>query len=63
MKIKIGNVEKELELMNNLFIKKSYSELVIRGQILIKTFPKIMPFYNFLGLSYKAVGKTPSVSW
>ena len=57
MKIKIGNVEKELELMNNLFITKSYSELVIRGQILIKTFPKIMPFYNFLGLSYKAVGK------
>lgn len=57
MKIKIGNVEKELELMNKLFINKSYSELVIRAQILIKTFPKIMPFYNFLGLSYKAIGK------
>jgi len=57
MKIKIGNIEKELELMNKLFITKNYSELVIRGQILIKTFPKIMPFYNFLGLSYKAIGK------
>ena len=57
MEIKIGNIEEELKLMDKLFIKKSYSELVIRGQILIKKFPKIMPFYNLLGLSYKAIGK------
>ena len=57
MKIKVGNVEKEMKLMNQLFHQNNNSEVVIRGQILIKTFPNIIPFYNILGLTYKKIGK------
>ena len=44
MKIKIGNVEKEMELMDKLFHQNNNSEVIVRGQILIKTFPNIIPF-------------------
>ena len=57
MKIKIGNVEKEMKLMDKLFHQNNNSEVIIRGQILIKTFPNIIPFYNILALSFKKIGK------
>ena len=57
MEIKIGNIESEIKYMDRLFSTNNHSELVIRGQILLKKFPKIVPFYNLLGLSYKKIGK------
>ena len=57
MKIKIGIVESEIKYMDRLFSTNNHSELIIRGQILIKKFPKIVPFYNLLGLSFKKIGK------
>ena len=57
MKIKIGNVESEIKYMDRLLSTNNHSELIIRGQILIKKFSKIVPFYNLLGLSYKKIGK------
>ena len=57
MEIKIGNIESEIKYMDRLFSTNNHSELIIRGQILIKKFPKIVPFYNLLGLTYKKIGK------
>ena len=57
MEIKIGNIESEIKYMDRLFSTNNHSELIIRGQILIKKFPKIIPFYNLLGLSYQKIGK------
>ena len=57
MEIKIGNIESEIKYMDRLFSTNNHSELVIRGQILLKKFPKIVPFYNLLGLTYKKIGK------
>ena len=57
MKITIGNIEEELKFMHKLYSENRYSEIVVRGQILIKKFPSIVPFYNILGLSYVKIGK------
>ena len=57
MKLKIGNIEQELKFMNKLYMENRFSEIVIRGQILNKKFPNIVPFYNILGLSYTKIGK------
>ena len=57
MKLKIGNIEQELKFMNKLYMENRFSEIVIRGQILNKKFPNIVPFYNILGLSYVKIGK------
>ena len=57
MEIKIRNIESEIKYMDRLFSTNNHSELVIRGQILLKKFPKIVPFYNLLGLTYKKIGK------
>ena len=57
MKIKIGNIEQELKFMNKLYMENRFPEIVIRGQILNKKFPNIVPFYNILGLSYAKIGK------
>ncbi len=57
MKITIGNIEEELKFMHKLYSENRFSEIVIRGQILNKKFPNIVPFYNILGLSYTKIGK------
>jgi len=57
MEIKIGNIESEIKYMDRLFSTNNHSELIVRGQILLKKFPKIVPFYNLLGLSYQKIGK------
>ena len=57
MKLTIGNIEEELKFMHKLYVENRFSEIVIRGQILNKKFPKILPFYNILGLSYAKIGK------
>tara|TARA_Y100001970_G_scaffold257280_1_gene335811 strand:- start:4924 stop:6498 length:1575 start_codon:yes stop_codon:yes gene_type:complete len=57
MKIKIGNIENEIQYLDKLFKKNNNAELIVRAQILIKKFPKIIPFYNLLGLTYKKMGK------
>ena len=57
MKITIGNIEEELKFMHKLYSENRFSEIVIRGQILNKKFPNIVPFYNILGLTYTKIGK------
>ena len=56
MKLKIGNIEQELKFMNKLYMENRFSEIVIRGQILNKKFPNIVPFYYIFGLSYVKLG-------
>ena len=57
MKITIGNIEEELRFMHKLYSENRFSEIVVRGQILNKKFPNIVPFYNILGLTYAKIGK------
>ena len=46
MEIKIGNIESEIKYMDRLFSTNNHSELIIRGQILIKKFPKRFNFFR-----------------
>ena len=55
MKLKIGNIEQEFKFMNKLYMENRFSEIVIRGQILNKKFPNIVPVsYTHLTLPTKA---------
>ena len=52
-----GSVESEIENLDINFKQKNYSEIIERSKGLIKKFPSIIPFYNFLGLSLQHTGK------
>ena len=52
-----ASVESEIKNLESNFEVNNFSEVIDRSKSLIKKFPHIMPFYNFLGLSLQQVGK------
>ena len=52
-----GTVESEIKNLDSNFRKNDYTGVIERSKNLIKKFPKIVPFYNYLGLSLKQTGR------
>ena len=51
-----GTVESEIKNLDLNFKKNDYTGVIERSKNLIKKFPKIVPFYNYLGLSLEQTG-------
>ena len=51
------SVESEIKNLDLNFKKNDYSGVIERSKNLIKKFPKIVPFYNYLGLSLEQTGR------
>jgi len=51
------SVESEIKNLDENFKINNFSEVINKSKNLIKKFPNIIPFYNFLGLSLQQVGK------
>ena len=47
----------ELKKLNHYFNKKNYNLVIKNSIIIIKKYKNAIPFYNFLGLSYRYIGK------
>ena len=52
----IEHLKKQVSVMINLFNGKRFSELTVKGLILIKKFPDQAIFYNLIALAYNAEG-------
>ena len=53
-----GIVESEIKKLDLNFKKNDYARVIERSKNLIKKFPNIVPFYNYLGLSLEQTGRT-----
>ena len=53
----VGTVESEIKNLESYFKKNDYNVIIERSKILVKKFPNVIPFYNFLGLSLDQTGK------
>jgi len=54
----IEYLKKQISIMLNLFNGKHYSDLIYKGNLLIKKFPDQPILYNLTSLAYSALGKT-----
>jgi len=52
-----GTVESEIKNLDSNFRKNDYTGVIERSKNLIKKFPNIIPFYNYLGLSLEQTGR------
>ena len=41
----------EFKKIGNFFSIKKFDEVIIRSKKIIKKYPKVLPFYNLLGLA------------
>ena len=53
----IEYLKKQISIMLNLFNGKHYSDLIYKGNLLIKKFPDQPILYNLTSLAYSALGK------
>ena len=47
----------EFKKIGNFFSIKKFDEVIIRSKKIIKKYPKVLPFYNLLGLAYRQKGE------
>ena len=52
-----GTVESEIKNLDLNYRKNDYIRVIERSKNLIKKFPNIVPFYNYLGLSLEKTGR------
>lgn len=52
-KLDINFIKLEFQKVHNYFIAQNYTKVIEKTKILIKRDPNQVPFYNYLGLSYK----------
>ena len=56
-KIDINYIKSELQKINNYFLRGDYLKVIEKTKILLKKDPHQVPFYNYIGLSYKQLKK------
>jgi len=56
-KIDVNFIKTEFQKIHNYFIAQDYIKVIQKTKILIKKDPHQVPFYNYLGLSYKQLKK------
>jgi len=56
-KIDVNYIKTEFQKIQNYFSRKDYLKVIEKTKILIKKDPRQVPFYTYLGLSYKLIGK------
>lgn len=56
-KIDVNFIKTEFQKVHNYFIAQDYIKVIQKTKILIKKDPHQVPFYNYLGLSYKQLKK------
>lgn len=56
-KIDVNYIKTEFEKIQNYFTRRDYLKVIEKTKILIKKDPGQIPFYTYLGLSYKLIGK------
>ena len=56
-KLDIDFIKKEFKKIQNLFIARKYEQVIEKIKILLKKDPSQITFYNYIGLSYRELGK------
>ena len=46
-------LKSEFKKINNLFLKGKFNLVIVKSKKIIKKYPKQIPFYNLLALSYR----------
>ena len=59
-KVDINYIKTEFEKIQNYFTRRDYAKVIEKTKILLKKDPRQVPFYTYLGLSYKLLGKYDS---
>ena len=56
-KVKVELLLKELSKLASLYKANEFNKVIKNSKKLLKDYPKFSPIYNFLGLSYRQLGK------
>ena len=54
---KINFIQKEFQKIQNLFLGQKYEKVIEKTLVLVKKDPYQVPFYNYIGLSYRQLGQ------
>ena len=52
MKNNLVEIKKQAILINDLYVKQKFGDVINKCKKLVKKFNNFIPFYNFLGLAY-----------